>query len=1005
MYSQHLGRNLPKFLLAFFISSLACGYGRAADNVFISEFMAVNNRTLPDEDGDFSDWIEIHNGGTNTVNLGGWYLTDKISQLTEWQFPATNLAPNGYLIVFASGKDRRVAGAPLHTNFKLGSDGEYLALVQPDGTTIASAFSPKFPAQVADVSYGLALVPTVTSLIASGVTARVLIPGDDSLSTAWTTPGFNDAGWLTAQTGIGFDYDDSTPFVPATIANSVLDFSGTQGQDNWYYGYWNKKNDADGKYSDSEFVAFPNLGGGFGANNFWNGSIWDWFNGDPPYIQLGSQGGRPSGDNGNGALPVHWAIRRYICETNGPVTITGNITHTSDWVYVTQSGFAANSILYIYQLGPGEGFIDDIKLVQGLVPESGVNVLQNGDFESGSIAPWVPGGVGNLSQSFVTSAVKHGGNFSLHIVSTASGTSASSAIAVTNSPALISGQPYTLSYWYLPVTNSSQLVVRTSGSWIGTTPAYCGDGTIGRIFVDGTEVFTQRAFVNSTDYSITVAAQTGSRIDFVLDPGLTNNDLCDNTSFTAAVKTTDPTVAIVADSVADWSVTGLQGYKNWYYGFWNGGTGFPLPSYSAGAFTPFPNAGGPPGTNNFWDGQSWHAPFGSTPIDEIGQYAMIPNGNNDGAIHWAIRRWVSTVNGTITLNYRIEKPETTGGGATVRIFRNGSQIDAANVPASLASVLNRKIDLVGVQVGDLIDFALDPSASGDFNDTGDECLVSVTIQGHPSLTSQVAGNIGAAMHNVNASAYIRIPFNVSDPSVVQFLTLRMKYDDGFIAYLNGTQVATVNAPALPTWNSAATTSRSDADAVNYQDFDITGLRGLLQFGQNVLAIQGLNASAGDSDFLILPELRATSVNFDPNAYRYFISATPGAANGPGSTNLGPIIASASHAPKVPLSNQDLTVTAQVGASQRPVSSVTLVYRVMYSNEVSVPMFDDGFHNDGAAGDGIYGATIPHGVAQPGRMIRYYIFARDSANVGSRLPTFEQVLDSPQYLGTVVSDPS
>ncbi len=85
---------------------------RALDNVLITEFMAVNSNMLLDEDGDDEDWIELHNAGTNTVNLDGWYLTDSASRPTQWRFPATNMPPNGYLIVFASGKNRRLPGAP-----------------------------------------------------------------------------------------------------------------------------------------------------------------------------------------------------------------------------------------------------------------------------------------------------------------------------------------------------------------------------------------------------------------------------------------------------------------------------------------------------------------------------------------------------------------------------------------------------------------------------------------------------------------------------------------------------------------------------------------------------------------------------------------------------------------------------------------------------------------------------------------------------------------------------
>src|SRR3982750_218120 len=115
-----------------------------SSSVIISEFMALNNSTLKDEDGSYSDWIELYNTTTNTVNLGGWFLSNKSANLTQWSFPATNLAPNRFLIVFASNKNRRVPGAPLHTSFKLSGSGEYLNLVMPDGVTKGSEFDP-FP--------------------------------------------------------------------------------------------------------------------------------------------------------------------------------------------------------------------------------------------------------------------------------------------------------------------------------------------------------------------------------------------------------------------------------------------------------------------------------------------------------------------------------------------------------------------------------------------------------------------------------------------------------------------------------------------------------------------------------------------------------------------------------------------------------------------------------------------------------------------------------------------
>lgn len=142
-------------MLALFVFFGAEVGEAATPGVVISELLSENSGGLRDADGDTPDWIEIHNGGTSVINLGGWHLTDTPSNLTRWTFPATNLAPDAFLVVFASLKDRAVPGAELHTNFRLDPGGEYLALVEPDGATVASAFSPAYPAQRANVSYGL----------------------------------------------------------------------------------------------------------------------------------------------------------------------------------------------------------------------------------------------------------------------------------------------------------------------------------------------------------------------------------------------------------------------------------------------------------------------------------------------------------------------------------------------------------------------------------------------------------------------------------------------------------------------------------------------------------------------------------------------------------------------------------------------------------------------------------------------------------------------------------
>jgi hypothetical protein len=472
---------LPLWALCLAILLLA---SPANASFVITEFMAVNNTTLNDEDRDNSDWIEIHNEGTTIQNLAGWYLTDSTNNLAQWQFPATNVPPNGYLVVFASGKNRRDPGEPLHTNFRLSGDGEYLALVRPDGVTVATEFSPAFPPQIADVSYGFVRDTTEFTLVHTGAPVLAHVPSSGQLGLSWIELEFDDANWLSGTSGVGYD-------------------------------------------------------------------------------------------------------RQLI----------------------------------------------------------GVNFL----------------------------------------------------------------------------------------------------------------------------------------------------------------------------------------------------------------------------------------PF------------------------------------------------------------------------------------IGL-------------------------------------------NVEAAMYNVNQTIYVRVPFTVENPAEISTLTLRVMFDDGFVAYLNGQEVASSNAPSVLAWNSAALGPRSDVAATNFVDFDISAYRGFLMAGPNVLSFHALNVPVTSPDLLLVPELRAGSPA-GPPVLRYFPAPTPGEPNNDGVVTLGPIISQVAHTPELPGDHDTITVTARVRPIDFPVGEVRLHYRVMFGAEVTVPMFDNGEHGDGEAGDGIYGARIPAAASNPGQMVRYYITATDTSGTNhSRLPTFLRPLASPAYFGTVIANP-
>ncbi|MDZ7261704.1 MAG: CotH kinase family protein, partial [candidate division KSB1 bacterium] len=120
-------------------------------------------------------------------------------------------------------------------------------------------------------------------------------------------------------------------------------------------------------------------------------------------------------------------------------------------------------------------------------------------------------------------------------------------------------------------------------------------------------------------------------------------------------------------------------------------------------------------------------------------------------------------------------------------------------------------------------------------------------------------NVADKMHdgqNPNTSCYIRIRFNPAglDLANLKSLHLNMRYDDGFVAYLNGRKVVEANAPTSVTWNSAAIEA---IESDNVISFDISQHLSSLKSGDNLLAIHGLNVSTASSDFLILPQLSAS----------------------------------------------------------------------------------------------------------------------------------------------------
>jgi subtilisin-like proprotein convertase family protein len=697
----------------------------------ITEFMAANSHTLADEDGDYVDWVEIHNPGPFTINLRDWALTDLAGNLARWRFPATNMGPGQYWVVFLSNKNRAVAGRPLHANFKLESNGEYLALTTPGGL-VTSQFAPLFPAQFTDVSFGLGAQWAYSSLVNDRSPARVLVPLDDSLGTGWTMPEFADAGWLAGTNGAGFE-TGASELPPATATLLGLNPAG----------FW--------RLDETAGLVAQNTGAGGPAQNgsYLNGTLLG---------QPGPQGAAFGGfEADNRAARFDGLNDRIDVPYSGslnPATFT-----VSCWARITGGAGTYRSPLSSRADAPTRGYI----------------------FYAGAANTW----------EFWT------------------GTGGAGTWDTIVGPAVVTNQ------W-----------VHLVGTYDGTTKAF---------YINGVAVGSKATAFSPNDGS-----------PFRLGAG----------------RSEDP----------------------------------------AGGF--------------FFPGE----------VDEAAVFS----------------RALSAVE-------------------IQRLYQSATN----SVPAG--------------------------AGTGNFFLTG---LIRTDLQ------SRMLGR--------SSGAYLRLPFQVTNATGIGRLTLRMRYDDGFIAYLNGQPVAWANQPDAPAWNSTATGWRLNSAAVNPVEFDLSDARELLRAGPNVLAIHGLNVTATNGDFLILAELEAGMVTSLATNARYFAAATPGAPNSFGAADLGPVITLAGSTPALPVqptTNDALSVTAAVGPAFAPVAAVTLHWRVMFGITNQVPMLDDGQHGDGAAGDGVFGAAIPAGVALPGQMIRWFITATDTAARGSRWPLFDDPLNTPEYEGTVVADPS
>jgi hypothetical protein len=730
-----------------------------------------------------------------------------------------------------------------------------------------------------------------TKLVTSGSPARILVPTDGSLGGTWRNPGFNDSSWMQGSNGVGYEVNPGS-YTASVIADSQGEWStaGQQGENSWINGYYDLANDADATYQVNDFQPFPRTDGPYGPENFWNGGAWVWFREDPntpPWDTIGSTDVHPNGINQ--PQGEHWVIRRWVSTASGAITIrfhvrktnpggtgvTGKILKNGTEIFTRaiaggdQTGFEA----YVHTTAAPGDIFDFAHTPVGLGGDPGDGAdgsIMTATILSGTVTPPPPPVTQNVvadSEADWSGTGVQGANGWYYgyydRTADADGTydpntefnmtdpnwtfrNGGWELGVTGD--LAANPPWDTigqSGWHPNGDNQPQGIHWVIRRWVSDVDGdlhaqvkfakanTSGNGTTLHVLHNGTEVFSST--LNNTagisNIVLLPGVLSGDKIEFALDPkgvdGLFG-DGADSSTFSTKILSGPPPQMEVANSVTDWSATGVQGANGWYYGFYNE--------------TADANATYDPSTDFNMTDPNWNFsgiwrlgvtgdPAADPPWDIIGETEWHPNGDNNEHVDWVIRRWVSDVDGDLHANVQFGKDNINGGnGTTLRVLHNGTQRFSYTVAFNNRTGINSNVNLPGVLIGDTIEFALDPlGTDGTKGDGADGSLLRASIRTGlapeppkpfvPGVADCFITDIENAMKGVNPSVYIRIPFNVSNPAAIDTLKLKLKYNDGFAAYLNGVEVGKRNAP---TAIAGITVADSMADWSNNPDVTVNG---------------------------------------------------------------------------------------------------------------------------------------------------------------------------------------
>ncbi|MBT5310131.1 MAG: hypothetical protein HOL38_01005, partial [Verrucomicrobia bacterium] len=837
--------------------------------VVINEFLAANRDGLKDDDGEVGDWIELRNNGGVTVDLAGWSLSDDSTKPGKWVFPGVTIRPSASLIVHATGKNRRALGQALHTNFKLGVEGEYLGLFSPElPRRVADEIAPAFPEQRSNISYGR---------LAKGGWAWFATPTPGLANRGSTIRGMLAPPLFSAQRGI---YDAQfrvhlTTGEPGAVIRYTTDYSeptATNGK----------------KYTNPLAVRRTTV---VRAAAFKSGML-------PSRVETHTYAYNLS--KGVTSLPMMSLVTENSNLWGNTGIMETNPRNT------TKRGIAWERPVSMELIYPDTG--------ETLQANAGLRV-QGGNYIRGRYNPnagppagkysfrlYFRGdyGPGRLRHPFFPALQVEDFN---HIVLRA-------GMNDNTNPFVI-----------------DELVRRLSAD-MGQVAAR---GTFMNLYLNGKSKGyynpTERIdsdFLNSWNGGESewdIIAQYGelregdmTKWNELKSALLKNLSVPQNYAAVERLLNVDNFIDYIMLNV--YANTGDWPHNNWRaarervpgarwrflvwdaeWSFGNNGRGVTGNNLTSG-----PLAGGadialfyrslqknPEFRMRFADRVQIHYFNGGALTDEnvLRRFremkeemtGVISNMNSTVETTWVPRRRAIVMSQMATQNIQASAaaPQFSqpGGAVPAGYSLNLTATDGVIYYTTDGSDPRRpgEVAETGKTIlnGSAEKWALVPSADNGGNTLGtqwrggrepfdhddwDSGNDGVGYDQNADYDPHIGIDVDSEMNDINQSVFVRIPFRVSveDRKKSNFMVLRMKYDDGFVAYLNGTRIVSANAAANPGWNAGATGQHDDASAVTWVSFDAGKYINKLKAGNNILAIHGLNSGLGSSDMLINAEL-------------------------------------------------------------------------------------------------------------------------------------------------------